>query len=57
MIFAATGITTCNWLRGVRFFDGGLRTETLIISSKAKTARFVETIHMTGNPKSVQLHG
>jgi fructose-1,6-bisphosphatase II / sedoheptulose-1,7-bisphosphatase len=57
MIFAATGITTCNWLRGVRYFEGGLRTETLIISSKAKTARFVETIHMTGNPKSVQLHG
>ncbi len=55
VMFAATGITPSNWLDGVRYFEGGLRTQTLVISSESKTARFVETIHMSQNPKSVSL--
>ncbi len=55
VIFAASGITTCNWLQGVRFFGGGIRTETLVISSQSKTARFVDTIHMKDKPKSISL--
>jgi fructose-1,6-bisphosphatase II / sedoheptulose-1,7-bisphosphatase len=55
VMFAATGITPSNWLDGVRHFPGGIRTQTLTISSESKTARFVETIHMSGNPKSVNL--
>nr|WP_199306992.1 class II fructose-bisphosphatase [Alkalinema sp. FACHB-956] len=55
VMFAATGITSSNWLEGVRFFGGGIRTQTLVISSQSKTARFVDTIHMAGHPKSVQL--
>ncbi|MEB3293052.1 MAG: class II fructose-bisphosphatase [Synechococcales bacterium] len=55
VLFAATGITTSNWLQGVRFFNGGARTETLVISSQSKTARFVDTIHMWNQPKSLQL--
>lgn len=55
VMFAATGITSSNWLDGVRFFGGGMRTQTLVISSQSKTARFVDTIHMVNNPKSIQL--
>jgi fructose-1,6-bisphosphatase II / sedoheptulose-1,7-bisphosphatase len=55
VIFAATGITASNWLDGVRFFEGGIRTQSLVISSASKTARFVETIHMKNNPKAVSL--
>lgn len=55
VMFAATGITASNWLEGVRYFNGGARTHTLVISSQTKTARFVDTIHMWNNPKSVQL--
>lgn len=56
VLFAATGITTGNLLQGVRFFHGGARTQTLVISSQSKTARFVDTIHMVDQPKVVQLH-
>lgn len=56
VLFAATGITTGNLLQGVRFFHGGVRTQTLVISSQSKTARFVDTIHMVEQPKVIQLH-
>lgn len=55
VLFAATGITTGNLLQGVRYFHGGARTQTLVISTQSKTARFVDTIHMFDQPKVVQL--
>jgi fructose-1,6-bisphosphatase II / sedoheptulose-1,7-bisphosphatase len=55
VLFAATGITSSNWLKGVRFFNGGARTESLIISSQSKTIRFVDTVHMWNQPRSIQL--
>ncbi|RCJ21119.1 fructose-1,6-bisphosphatase, class II [Nostoc minutum NIES-26] len=56
VLFAASGITTGNLMQGVRFFKGGARTQSLVISSQSKTARFVDTIHMFEQPKIVQLH-
>ncbi|MFM7450508.1 MAG: class II fructose-bisphosphatase [Leptolyngbyaceae cyanobacterium] len=55
VLFAACGITTGNLMHGVRFFHGGARTESLVISSQSKTARFVDTIHMNEAPKTIQL--
>jgi fructose-1,6-bisphosphatase II / sedoheptulose-1,7-bisphosphatase len=56
VLFAASGITPGNLMEGVRFFKGGARTQSLVISSQSKTARFVDTIHMFEQPKIVQLH-
>ncbi|MBE9035622.1 class II fructose-bisphosphatase [aff. Roholtiella sp. LEGE 12411] len=56
ILFAASGITTGNLMQGVRFFKGGARTESLVISNQSKTARFVDTIHMFGEPKTLQLN-
>ncbi|BCL37631.1 class II fructose-bisphosphatase [Nostoc sp. MS1] len=56
VLFAACGITSGNLMQGVRFFQGGARTQSLVISSQSQTARFVDTIHMAGQPKTVQLH-
>lgn len=56
VLFAACGITTGNLIQGVRFFHGGARTQSLVISTQSKTARFVDTIHMFDQPKVVQLH-
>jgi fructose-1,6-bisphosphatase II / sedoheptulose-1,7-bisphosphatase len=56
VLFAGTGITTGNIMNGVRFFKGGMRTHTLVISSQSKTARFVDTIHMPNQPKVVTLN-
>jgi fructose-1,6-bisphosphatase II / sedoheptulose-1,7-bisphosphatase len=55
VLFAASGITSGNLIEGVRFFNGGARTQSLVISNQSKTARFVDTIHMFGEPKSLQL--
>ena len=55
VLFAACGITPGTLMEGVRFFNGGARTQSLVISSQSKTARFVDTIHMFGQPKQLQL--
>ncbi|MBD2436400.1 class II fructose-bisphosphatase [Nostoc sp. FACHB-110] len=56
VLFAACGITSGNLMNGVRFFHGGARTQSLVISSQSQTARFVDTIHMFDQPKTLQLH-
>ncbi len=55
VLFAATGITPGVLMEGVRFFTGGVRTSTLVISTQSRTARFVDTIHLKGQPKVIQL--
>lgn len=55
VLFAACGITPGTLMEGVRFFHGGARTQSLVISSQSKTARFVDTVHMFEEPKLLQL--
>ncbi|MDH6107182.1 fructose-bisphosphatase class II, partial [Anabaenopsis tanganyikae CS-531] len=49
------GITPGTLMEGVRFFKGGARTQSLVISNQSNTARFVDTIHMFDQPKNLQL--
>ncbi len=56
VLFAACGITPGTLMNGVRFFKGGARTQSLVISSQSRTARFVDTVHMFEQPKSLQLN-
>jgi fructose-1,6-bisphosphatase II / sedoheptulose-1,7-bisphosphatase len=56
VMFAGCGITSGNLMEGVRFFPGGMRTQSLIISNESNTARFVSTIHLSGQSKAVPLH-
>jgi len=46
IIFVATGVTKGDLLNGVRFFGGGARTHSLVINSKQRLIRFVDTIHI-----------
>ncbi|MBD1938000.1 class II fructose-bisphosphatase [Microcoleus sp. FACHB-68] len=55
VLFAACGITPGTLMEGVRFFHGGARTQSLVISSQSKTARFVDTIHMWEETQRLQL--
>ena len=55
VLFAACGITPGTLMEGVRFFPHGARTQSLVISSQSKTARFVDTVHMFGESKTLQL--
>ncbi len=45
VMFAATGITNGDFLKGVRYFAGGARTRLVVMRSKSGTTRFIESIH------------
>jgi fructose-1,6-bisphosphatase II len=57
LVFAATGVTDGDLLRGVRFFAGGARTHSLVMAYQNKKVRFVDTVHMfdRDRPPSVRL--
>jgi len=52
VVFAATGVTAGDYLRGVRFFSGGAVTNSVVMRSKTRTVRFMETVHhFTDHPE------
>jgi fructose-1,6-bisphosphatase II len=57
VVFCATGVTDGELLRGVRFFGGGARTHSLVMSYKRGHVRFLDTVHMWDyrNPPKVRL--
>ena len=46
IIFAATGVTDGNFLRGVRFFGEGNRTSSLVMTMTSAKVRFIDTVHL-----------
>ena len=57
VVFCATGVTDGELLRGVRFFGGGARTHSLVMSCSRGIVRFLDTVHMWDhhNPPKVRL--
>ncbi len=55
IIFVATGVTKGDILNGVSFFGGGARTHSLILSSKTKQIRFVDTVHVLDRVAKITL--
>lgn len=45
VMFAATGVTSSDFLKGVRFFSRGAETSSIIMRSKTGTVRFVTALH------------
>jgi fructose-1,6-bisphosphatase II len=45
VFFAATGVTSGSLLRGIRYFSGGARTHTVVMRSRSRTVRFIDSIH------------
>jgi len=50
IIFAATGVTDGNLLRGVRFFGEGVRTHSLVMTMTSAKVRFIDTVHLERRP-------
>ena len=50
IIFACTGVTEGNLLRGVRFFGEGIRTHSLIMTLAERQVRFIDTVHLEKRP-------
>ncbi len=45
VMFAATGVTTGDFLKGVRFFGGGCETHSVVMRSKTGTVRYITSHH------------
>ncbi len=50
IIFACTGVTEGNLLKGVRFFGEGTRTQSLIMTLDNRQVRFIDTVHLEKRP-------
>ncbi len=45
VVFAATGVTNGDLLKGIRYFSGGAETHSVVMRSKSRTVRFIEARH------------
>jgi len=45
VMFAATGVTTGTFLKGVRFYGGGASTHSVVMRSETGTVRYIEATH------------
>ncbi|MGB6482116.1 MAG: class II fructose-bisphosphatase [Candidatus Acidiferrales bacterium] len=50
IIFACTGVTEGNLLRGVRFFGEGIRTHSLVLTYNNRQVRFIDSVHLNKRP-------
>jgi fructose-1,6-bisphosphatase class II len=55
IIFAATGVTPGGLLRGVRFFGGGIRTQSVIMTYDDRQIRFIDSVHIEKGVKGVRI--
>jgi fructose-1,6-bisphosphatase II len=46
VIFAATGVTRGDFLRGVYYFRDGARSQSLLMCTRCRSVRFVDAIHL-----------
>ncbi|MBZ5693847.1 MAG: class II fructose-bisphosphatase [Acidobacteriia bacterium] len=57
IIFACTGVTGGNLLRGVRFFGDGTRTQSLVMTYDNRQVRFIDSVHLEkGSDVKVQFY-
>ena len=52
-LFVATGVTDGALMRGVRFFGGGLRTSSVIMSFRERLIRFADSVRLEEDAKVV----
>jgi len=55
IIFACTGVTPGGLLRGVRFFGGGTRTQSLIMTYEDRQVRFIDSVHLEKGAQDVRV--
>jgi fructose-1,6-bisphosphatase class II len=46
ILFVATGVTDGSFMHGVRFFGGGTRTSSLLMSLRERVIRFADTVRL-----------
>lgn len=53
ILFCATGVTSGEALKGVRFFGGGCRTHSMLMSTQTEKVRLIDTTHVF-NKKEIE---
>ena len=59
VFFAATGVSTGELLKGVRYFSGGVKTQSIAMRSLSGTIRWIDSIHnfeRLDKPSFIELH-
>ncbi len=46
VVFVATGITQGEFVRGVRYFHEGARTQSLLMCTRCRMVRFIDSTHL-----------
>jgi fructose-1,6-bisphosphatase II len=46
VVFVATGVTGGEFVRGIRYFHEGARTHTLLMCTRCRMVRFIDSIHL-----------
>ena len=52
LVLSATGVTNGDVLRGVHYQPGGARTQTMVMCTKCRQIRYVDTVHDLTDPAS-----
>ena len=55
VVFAATGITDGDILRGIRYFGSGARTHSLAMGYATRTVRFIDSVHLLNDGARVTI--
>jgi fructose-1,6-bisphosphatase II len=45
VMFAATGVTDGDYLKGIHFFGGGATSQSVVMRSKTRTIRVIDAVH------------
>jgi len=45
VMFAATGVTDGDYLKGIHFFGGGATSQSVVMRSKTRTIRMIDAVH------------
>ena len=55
IVFAATGVTDGNLMKGVRFFGDGIRTTSLVMQTHPHRIRFIDSIHVNAKGPTTKI--
>ena len=55
IVFAATGVTDGNLMKGVRFFGDGIRTTSLVMQTQPHRIRFIDSIHVNAKGPTTKI--
>lgn len=50
LVFAASGVTDGNLLRGVRFTGDGIHTQSIVMTTSKRAVHFIESTHLENKP-------